>query len=227
MLVRSKVASGPFCGMSYVASSSGSGLGAKLVGSYESELHPIVRSLPNLEVSVYIDIGAAEGYYAVGLLRSDKRDRRVVAFEVEQAARDLCAQLAELNGVSSRLTLLDRCSPEVLATEFEKVPGRACVICDVEGYEAELLDPDQVPGLRSAFILVELHENSVPGVTRLIRERFFSTHLVQEVTAQSRLPSDFPLSCWWTRLLPAGVKLAMMAEHRGYAMAWLWLQPRA
>src|SRR5436190_882004 len=63
-----KVLGGIFKGLQYPRfESSGSGLVTKLLGSYENELHPFIQQLGANKYTEIIDIGCAEGYYAVGL----------------------------------------------------------------------------------------------------------------------------------------------------------------
>src|SRR5262245_41340678 len=59
---------GPFAGMVYPDHAAvGSTLYPKLLGSYERELHQTVDDIVRLGYDTVVDIGAAEGYYAVGL----------------------------------------------------------------------------------------------------------------------------------------------------------------
>src|SRR6478672_6897407 len=59
---------GPFKGMKYPGVNSvGSALIPKLLGSYERELHPLIDSICAGQYDQVVDIGCAEGYYAVGL----------------------------------------------------------------------------------------------------------------------------------------------------------------
>src|SRR5438105_426555 len=62
------VLDGPFRGLRYPSASSlHSGLLPKLLGTYEAELHgPIEHLLKSRTYGAVVDVGAAEGYYAVG-----------------------------------------------------------------------------------------------------------------------------------------------------------------
>ena len=63
-----KVLYGPFKGMTYPDSTSiGSVWLPKMLGIYESELHDILEEICSKNYSTIINIGAGEGYYAVGL----------------------------------------------------------------------------------------------------------------------------------------------------------------
>jgi hypothetical protein len=71
-----RVAGGPFQGLHYPHRRSvGSAPLPKLLGSYESELHAALEQLLTEEHETVVDIGCAEGYYAVGLgLRLSKAE---------------------------------------------------------------------------------------------------------------------------------------------------------
>ena len=60
---------GPFAGMTYVESASEGALIPRLLGTYESELHPYLEAFAREGLDSVIDVGCAEGYYAVGLAR--------------------------------------------------------------------------------------------------------------------------------------------------------------
>ena len=175
------VGTGPFAGMRYERGQPPSGYIHRLIGSYEAELHPVIEGLgPH---PVVANIGAGDGYYAVGLaLRMPSA--RVHAFEALASGRRLCEGLAEINGVADRLTVHASCTAsrlrEVLA------PG-SLVFCDCEGCELTTLAPDQVPVLRECDIVVELHDFLDPGITPAITERFSSSHHIEFV---ERAPRD-------------------------------------
>ena len=61
------VHAGPFAGMRYVDRSVGSCFIPKLLGTYERELAPKIERICRRQPGLVVDVGAAEGYYAVGL----------------------------------------------------------------------------------------------------------------------------------------------------------------
>lgn len=212
------VIAGPFAGMRYVGGAHSSQLGPKLLGTYEAELSQILGG-----AGVYdrvIDVGAAEGYYAVGLLRYHS-ELRVIAFEESAAARAALSRLARLNGVTERLDVRGFCDHEELNTALA-MPGSSMLIVDVDGGEGALIDPDRVPGLRTAPILVELHPHELPGIRRTITERFASTHEVAHISSVSRSRGDVPNV---SGLSPSDVVYAAW-EARPDDQGWLWMVPR-
>jgi hypothetical protein len=220
------VLGGPFKGMRYIAAARGSSLVTKLLGTYEMELHPFVTSLPRSAPDTVIDVGAAEGYYAVGLARMLPA-ARVITFDFDPVAVDLMRQLAQQNGVTERIDVRGNCTHSTLeaACGSSTLP---LVVCDCEGYEDVLLDPAAVPSLRRAMILVELHEHVVPGVGGRIRQRFESTHEVEIIPTRPRDVND--LSPEARAALPAGaaerVTADVLDEHRPGLMSWFVMRPR-
>jgi hypothetical protein len=69
----------------------------------------------------------------------------------------------------------------------------ALVVCDCDGCEREILDPEAVPQLRSRLLIVEAHELLGEGITPAVRERFEPTHHVIEIPSRPRYVDDSQL----------------------------------
>ena len=176
------VLNGPFKGMRYVSQSRGSVLSPKLVGSYEAELQPFLEKFIARGYDTVIDVGCAEGYYAVGLLLR-MGAARCVAFDLDLEAQGLCRKMAEMNGVLERLEIRGSCDTEALGAAIRQ---RAFILSDCEGAEEELLDPALVPNLRECDLLVELHDFIRPGVSESLKARFAATHQIEIVDQAER-----------------------------------------
>ena len=90
------VYSGPFVGMKYIRDSWFGGYIPKLLGVYERELHGAVEAAIAPNRDLVVDVGAAEGYYAVGLCRRLPQAKHI-AFEMGEEARVMMAELAQSN----------------------------------------------------------------------------------------------------------------------------------
>ena len=220
-----RVHAGPFAGMRYVDTSVGSCFIPKLLGTYERELASKVEWICRRQPELVVDIGAAEGYYAVGLAMRIPR-ARVVAFELEPTGQAALRRMAELNGVADRLTVRGRCEPADLAAALEGHPTPV-VICDVEGDEATLLDPGQVAGLRAAVVLVETHEFVRRGITDELCDRFAPTHDIERIWQEPRSRAEFPWRTLGTMALPVSYLDWAVSEWRPERMSWLWMTPRS
>jgi hypothetical protein len=173
----SMVQGGPFQGMEFVAQSAEGCHVPKLLGCYESELHAHILAAVGRSYQAVINIGAAEGYYAVGLARL-MPDIRVYAYDTNVAAHPVCQSLAERNGVAGRVVIGGAFRGE----DFDRfAEQRTLVVCDIEGAETDLLDPLRYPALRAMDLIVELHDGPRAKPSVIIPERFAVTHAVTMV----------------------------------------------
>ncbi len=184
-----KVLGGPFQGMQFVRQVSEGCCVPKLLGCYEEELHPYVEQAIARDYPRVLNIGVAEGYYAVGLARRLPR-AEVFAFDIDQNAQRTCAAVARENGVEGRVHVGGLFRGE----DFERYAGqRTLLVCDIEGAERELLDPERYPALQRMDVIVELHDCLVPGLSRQITQRFSSSHDITLVKQGGRAQPLPPL----------------------------------
>jgi hypothetical protein len=216
---------GPFRGLRYPSADAVcSQVLPKLLGSYERELHLAVERACRNAPPVVIDVGSAEGFYAVGLARR-LPGATVHAFDTAAVARDLCRAMAAANGVADRVAVGGWCGPDELR---DLVAGRpALVVCDCEGYELDLLTPDVLPALARAELIVEAHDFTGVEIAAPLADRFRPTHEVTFVTgtdddAKVRF-YDYPELAGYDR----PTRKFIVAERRPAVMEWLVLTPRA
>lgn len=219
-----KVMSGFFKGMKYVPGSVGSAFFPKIVGSYEIELKSIVESLIAESFDTIINVGAGEGFYAVGFAVKSANSR-VVAFETDKDGQKLIGEMSAANEVADRIEIKEMCKAENLRSALQN-SGSALVVMDIEGDEKQILDPEIVPELKNAQILVELHDCIYRDVAETIRERFSGTHEIAEIWSRDRQISDFPIR------IPLLFKtlfqkhfLYFMDEGRPEKMRWYYMKP--
>jgi hypothetical protein len=184
------VQQGPFEGMRFPEYAVGRGelVVPQLLGAYERELHPAFERVIARGYEQVVDVGASDGYYAVGLALKMPQTR-VRAFEMNDFPARVCRALAAENGVADRIDLGG------LATldELRALPERdSFVLCDCEGCEDELMDPAQVPLLARSDLIVELHEFAVPDIQATIESRFGATHDIEIVHTDKRYTGEFP-----------------------------------
>jgi hypothetical protein len=222
-----RVVNGPFEGLRLRSESYFSPIYNKLLGAYERELHHVVEQVIALSPSLVVDIGAAEGYYACGLAKRCGEHTRHIAFESDFRSRFVLRRNLEANNLGGRVLVSEQCSAAELQRVIQPATGQVFVLCDVEGMEAELLDPALVPGLVQAHILVELHEFAIPGVGDFLKQRHATTHVIEEIVSEPRsvkdLIGDTPVS--WLRWLPQST-IARFADERPSNQSWLFMRPK-
>jgi hypothetical protein len=210
-----RIAHGPFSGLYYTRHSAVH-LPSMVVGSYESELHPVIAEVISTPFDLVIEAGSAGGYYVIGLL-ARMPSARAIGFDTDYDMRYVCRQCARKNGVADRLTLLGTCTPEAL----NGLAGcRAFLICDIEGAEQELIDLNHCPALSGWDLLIESHEWRRPGITDLLKSRLDDTHSITCITPRPPRIEDWPVL---NQLSPPERALAI-EDARG---STLWLHLRA
>jgi SAM-dependent methyltransferase len=213
------VQSGPFAGMAFPPRVAEGCTLPKLLGCYEQELHRIIARTPRRGYARVVNIGCAEGYYAVGLARL-LPEVRVVAFDPSAAARRLCDRLARLNGVRDRLAIG---AAATVATLAQAIAGPTLVVCDCEGCEYAVLDPEAVPALARADLIVELHGTRAdPGRARAFLARFRPTHRLQVIRQAPRDPATIPAIAALSQL----EQFLASWEFRSEPTPWVVMQAR-
>jgi hypothetical protein len=204
--------------MKYVECSFGSVLAPKLLGTYERELHSTVERIIATPYDVVLDVGAAEGYYAVGLaLRMPTTI--VHAYDINSIALGTLRELALRNGVAARVAIGHECDHKTIQ---RLATHRAMLICDIEGDEASLLDPSRAPALSRTDILVEVHDGPMSNeIHDCLVDRFSRTHSITLIPYAGRSAADCPSM---PGLRTDTERLAAVEEYRLRGILWavLW-----
>jgi len=218
---KKEVLNGVFKGLKYVNFSSVcSTIYPKLLGSYEKEIQlkliEIIKHKPHL----VIDIGCAEGYYAVGLA-SILPGSQIIAADTSEEARSLCLELAEFNGCTN-VTVTGTIDAEALMTYELK---DTLIICDCEGYEKELFSEALMPYLKDTYLLIETHDFGDPSISVDLEKLFAKTHHIDVIASMDDLQKpkyyDYPE----LQRFSYDEKHTILAELRPKIMEWLILTP--
>jgi predicted O-methyltransferase YrrM len=221
-ITRGRVLAGPFAGMRYVGQAVGSAWCPKLLGTYELEIHAAIGAAIALSPDVVVNLGAAEGYYAIGLARALPA-ATIIAYEARESSHALIHRLAARNDVLRQIEVRGCAMPEQLQRDLSTA-NHPLVVCDVDGGELALLDPDAATALARSAILVELHDVLTgQPIAAEIRRRFAPTHQIIEFASRARTAADLPASVRLPRRL---VKIAL-SERAPDSETWFWMRPRA
>lgn len=219
-----RVIAGPFAGLQYPSfASCGSTLIPKLLGTYEKELHENIERMISKEPPIVIDVGCAEGYYAIGMaIRC--RHSRIFAYDTDSVARGYCTRMAIQNQVADRVLISGKCTPETLAAhDFSK---GGLVIADCEGYEKYLFSKAIAKSLSGADIIIELHEYLDRDMGRRITEIFSETHDICLVKSISDIEKANTYESEILHKEDFAVRILAFAEGRREIMNWAVLSPK-
>ena len=221
-----RVRAGLFQGMAYPSPQShGSALVPKLLGTYELELAPVITGWRDCAFPVIVDVGCAEGYYAVGLARMFP-GAVVHAFDSAAEARSMCLKTSEANGVAGRLQLHGECGQaDLLAIDLR---SGGLVISDCEGFEGDLFDATVAEHLAHCHAIIEVHDHPHDDAPRMKRlfAAFSRTHDLRIVHSVDDLQKAryYRSDCVGADdLLEREVAFA---EWRPWIMHWLVAEPK-
>lgn len=208
------VSDGPYRGLVLCERPSVDCYEAKLMGTYEKELHPIMELLLQKQLQSLTVIGAAEGYHAIGMGR--RTSLAPVCFEQDEKARQNLKEIAEINQVP--VEIHDRFTSQ---TDYQPSPG--LIIIDIEGQEQELLHENQFAAWRQHHFIIEIHGDEIKTTIEQASASLFKTRWVPTKKRTIRdYPFDIPLKYllrrWWN---------VPVQEWRSDSIGWLLLTPKA
>lgn len=213
----STVVSGPFAGMKIEEGASwGDGdIAPKLLGTYEQELHETLEEFRRRSYDAVVDLGCAEGYYAVGLARLFPA-LTVYAFDTNKAALRIARRTAESNGVANRIVFDGFCDWQRLS-QLAAHHCRLLILSDCEGYEVDLFGSGDRQALSRSDLIIECHDKIRPHGTEAMTDALSHTHRVRCLGAIGRNPNQFS---FMTEIHESDRWLAI-CENRPYCSHWL------
>lgn len=219
-----EVLNGPFKGMKYPDFKSvGSSFYPKLLGSYEKELHEYIDQCFFKGYSELIDVGCAEGYYAVGFALKNT-NIQVHAYDTDNQARLLCEKMAKLNGVDKKISIKDKLDEEGLSNF--KFNGKCLIICDAEGFEIELFTKTSIQNLKNCDLLIETHDFLNLEISTRMYELFFETHDIRIIKSVDDVQKvkyyHYPI----LSSFDLNDRKMILAENRPSIMEWLILEAK-
>ena len=195
----------------------------QLLGVYEEHVARRLLDLSARNVDHFIDVGAADGYFCVGLAKS-RCFERVTAFEISMQGQAAIRSNAIVNGCEARIDVRGVASAESLSAVLCENEA-AVILVDIEGGEYALLDSRLLRALAHCHIIIELHPWTQPdGVqsTADLAERARDFFRVTIFGRDRYCPDDFDELAH----LPDEERLIVLGEGRPERMNWMYLEPR-
>jgi SAM-dependent methyltransferase len=223
ILQQTTVQHGPFQGMIYPSlKSHGSAFYPKILGCYERELHPVIEDICKTDYSEIVDIGCAEGYYAIGLGRRIPT-AKVFAYDIDSRARAACHAMAKANHVEQRVVIRSRCTPHALQNfPFTR---KGLIISDCEGFEKELFAASDADHFANCDLLIEMHDFIDMTISTFLMDRFRATHHAVIIKSIDDIEKAKTYSYPETDGFDLEIKKFVFQEYRQTIMEWLWLKP--
>jgi hypothetical protein len=215
---------GPFKGMRYLEAQQVLSLLPKLIGSYEREIGELIETFCNTSYSSIVDVGCAEGYYAIGFAMR-RQDALVFAYDTNPHALELCREMALLNRVVDRVITGSSLSGETL--QSLPLGSRALIISDCEGYEKELFRGEVVLSIAAHDVLIEVHDRFDGTISEMLIDRFRPTHEIEIFRSMDDWRKAKLYNYEELSELNLATRMTVLAEARGSPMEWFYCKSRA
>ena len=203
----------------------GNDSGSQIFGLYEHRvLEAIVKG--SIGRSTFIDIGAADGYYGVGLVKGGYFARSL-CFEIDLHSQRLLSQVAALNDVSERVEILGAAGTDI-AEHLARLGVQmhdALILIDIEGAEFSLVDENFLRATSQSKIIIELHDAADPKGRELRRGLVSRAEGLFDVELIEGGPRD-PSAITCLRDLSENDRWLICSEARAVSQTWLILTPK-
>lgn len=186
-LCQGKVQYGPFKGMQLQENTwwGKYDLGSMCLGLYEKEIQEALFAEEVLGRKNFIDIGAADGYYAIGMLHS-QRCQQAICFEITSTGRQTIEQNWHKNFSPGKLAIYGD-----VFQDFEQASSQidfsdSMVLIDIEGQEFQFLNTQTLQMLKDAVIIIEIHnwsKNFLEQYTALLERcnQYFTIEVIERM----------------------------------------------
>ncbi len=215
------VIAGPFKGLKLVNKNVFGSEIPKLLGSYEKELHSVLSHALKRQPNIICNIGAAEGYYALGCAMQ-ANTHKVIVFESLESGRKLIADNIDANQFNADVDINGICDELVLWNTLNSTSVDLMLI-DIEGAELDILSPRNVGLLEKTELIIESHDFCRPGCLEILVGLFKDSHQIEIIDSSPRHLDDFPNSISISNHL----KLELIDEKRPGTMQWLVASPKS
>jgi hypothetical protein len=219
------VSMGPFNGLKFsdkLGWGNQNDLTSQLLGFYELEVVKLIHELASHD-RVFIDIGAANGFYAVGVAKCFDINH-VYCYEMTEWGRSAILNNAIINNVQHKLSILGKCDQEALSKASCAYANSSCIVLvDIEGGEFKLLDKNAFQLFRYSDIIVELHDwmSDDLSATQKMLINSSETHHHSFFRNNGR----DPMGCKLISHLPEDYQWLACSESRERSMQWVHFQP--
>ena len=194
-----------------------------ILGVYEKHVLKKIIEFSKKGNYPFIDIGAADGYFAIGMAFSETF-KKIYAFEIDEEGRRSLNRNIENNFCKDKVVVDIEANFETLKEIVDKNKS-AVILIDIEGSEFDLLDDNLLQLLSNCYIVCELHPTlSTDGFEKqnmLINnaKAFFDVSIIQR---ESYSPNKFSELNEFTD----EERLIAFGEGRENNMNWLILEPK-
>ena len=192
---------------------------SKILGLYEKEIQDLIVSIQkDKNYSTFVDIGGADGFFAIGSLVNNLFEKCEV-FEISKRGRISIQKNSKQNNVYDSIKIHDKASKRSLI-KIDNI-NNSLILCDIEGGEYELFDEKLINEIYPSDIIIEIHKDKENSLVNF-EKRFTKTYSLTKITQEPRSLKNFKE----LENINDNNRALITSEGRSYVQEWWHLSPK-
>ena len=222
-----KILYGPYSGTKILSTYGWSNIDfcPKYLGSYEYQVQKKIIDLnKKKKFDYFIDLGAAEGYHIISLLKK-KIFKQGLAFEISKKSREILKKNAQINKLNNRIRIYKDANLSSLKNTLRNFNHRRLLfLVDIEGQEYNLFDKDFCKIFSKGTFIIEEHPFNISNKRKIKNfnqniKKYYNVEILKDTPKN---PFNFSI----LEKYSDDEKYLMMSEGRPESMQWIILQPK-
>ena len=222
-----KILYGPYSGTKILSTYGWSNIDfcPKYLGSYEYQVQKKIIDLnKKKKFDYFIDLGAAEGYHIISLLKK-KFFKQGLAFEISKKSREILKKNAQINKLNNRIRIYKDANLSSLKNALRNFNHRRLLfLVDIEGQEYDLFDKDFCKIFSKGTFIIEEHPFNISNKRKIKNfnqniKKYYNVEILKDTPKN---PFNFSI----LEKYSDDEKYLMMSEGRPESMKWLILHPK-
>jgi len=192
---------------------------SKILGLYEKEIQDLIVSIQkDKNYSTFVDIGGADGFFAIGSLVNNLFEKCEV-FEISKKGRISIQKNSKQNNVYDSIKIHDKASKRSLI-KIDNI-NNSLILCDIEGGEYELFDEKLINEIYPSDIIIEIHKDNENSLVNF-EKRFINSYSITKITQEPRSLKNFKE----LENINDNNRALIMSEGRSGIQEWWYLSPK-
>ena len=222
-----KILYGPYSGTKILTTYGWSNIDfcPKYLGSYEYQVQKKIIDLnKKKKFDYFIDLGAAEGYHIISLLKK-KIFKQGLAFEISKKSREILKKNAQINKLNNRIRIYKDANLSSLKNALRNFNHRRLLfLVDIEGQEYDLFNKDFCKIFSKGTFIIEEHPFNISNKRKIKNfnqniKKYYNVEILKDTPKN---PFNFSI----LEKYSDDEKYLMMSEGRPESMQWVILQPK-
>ena len=134
-------------------------LGPKIIGLYEFEVqNKLLDLVNNFKIENFVNIGAAEGYHAIGIAKKTKV-QNFVLYEIDKKGQEILKDNILNNELKKNIEIENEANLNSIYELNKKFDfSKTLFLVDIEGSELNLFNDEILGLLKNSFLIIENHK---------------------------------------------------------------------